>query len=100
MKWPVTKVKKMESSRTVKIENKLGLHARAATKLAQLAQNFDASVTLTQADKTANADSVMALLMLASNQGKEVTISAKGNDAKQAVDEICQLISNKFDEEE
>jgi len=90
----------MEISRTVTIKNKLGLHARAATKLAQLAQQFSANVVIKQADKSANADSVMALLMLASNQGKEVTVAATGNDAQQAVDEICQLICNKFDESE
>lgn len=90
----------MEISKTVIIENKLGLHARAATKLAQLAQTFAAEVTITQAEKSANADSVMALLMLASNQGKEVTVSATGDDAEQAVESICELISNKFDEAE
>ena len=90
----------MEIKQTVIIENKLGLHARAATKLAQLAQQFSANVIITQSEKTANADSVMALLMLASNQGKEVTVSATGKDAEQAVESICQLISNKFDESE
>lgn len=90
----------MEISRTVTIENKLGLHARAATKLAQMAQNFSATVTIKQADKQANADSVMALLMLASNQGKDVTVIAQGEDAEVAVNAICELISNKFDEAE
>jgi len=90
----------MSVSRTVTIENKLGLHARAATKLAQLAQTFDAVITIKQSDKSANADSVMALLMLASNQGKDVTVEADGSDAEQAVDAICGLISNKFDEAE
>jgi phosphocarrier protein NPr len=90
----------MSISRTVTIVNKLGLHARAATKLAQLAQQFEASVTIQQADKKANADSVMALLMLASNQGKEVTVTADGKDEESAVSAICDLISNKFDENE
>lgn len=90
----------MEISRTVTIENKLGLHARAATKLAQLAQSFSATVTIQQAEKKANADSVMALLMLASNQGKDVTVTATGDDAEVAVNAICELISNKFDEDE
>ena len=100
MKWTGTQVMPMQISKTVIIENKLGLHARAATKLAQLAQTFTAEVTITQAEKSANADSVMALLMLASNQGKEVTISAQGDDAQAAVDAISELISNKFDEAE
>lgn len=90
----------MNANKTVTIENKLGLHARAATKLALLSQKFDAVVTISQGDKSANADSVMALLMLASNQGKEVTVSAEGQDAQSAVDAICELISNKFDETE
>jgi len=90
----------MKISQVVTIENKLGLHARAATKLAQLSQQFKADVFIKQGDKEANADSVMALLMLASNQGKQVTVEAQGDDAEQAIKAICELISNKFDEEE
>lgn len=90
----------MTLSRTVTIQNKLGLHARAATKLAQLSQKFDADVEIHQGEKKANADSVMALLMLASNQGKQVTVEASGQQAEEALDAICQLISNKFDESE
>ncbi|MCH1413791.1 MAG: HPr family phosphocarrier protein [Glaciecola sp.] len=90
----------MTVSRTVTIQNKLGLHARAATKLAQLAQNFDANVQILQGDKVANADSVMALLMLASNQGKQVTIDSTGPQEQEALDAIAELISNKFDESE
>ncbi len=90
----------MPLSRTVTIENKLGLHARAATKLVQLAQKFDAEVAIEQGEKTANAESVMALLMLASNQGKEIKVTASGPEAEQAIDAVCELISNKFDESE
>lgn len=90
----------MKISQVVTIENKLGLHARAATKLAQLSQQFKADVFIKQGDKEANADSVMALLMLASNQGKQVTVEAQGDDAEQAIKAICELISNKFDEAE
>jgi phosphocarrier protein NPr len=90
----------MKISQVVTIENKLGLHARAATKLAQLSQQFKADVFIKQGDKEANADSVMALLMLASNQGKQVSVEAQGDDAEQAIKAICELISNKFDEAE
>ena len=90
----------MTVSKKVTIENKLGLHARAATKLAQLSQQFDAEVEIHQGDKIANADSVMALLMLASNQGKEVLIKASGAQKEDALNAICELISNKFDESE
>lgn len=87
-------------SRTITIQNKLGLHARAATKMAQLALQFKAKVQVQQGEKSASADSVMALLMLASNQGKEVTITADGEDENQALNAICELISNRFDESE
>lgn len=90
----------MSLSRTVTIVNKLGLHARAATKLAQLSQQFAATITIHQGDKQADADSVMALLMLASNQGKQILVEANGNDAQTALDAVCLLIGNKFDEDE
>jgi phosphocarrier protein NPr len=84
----------------VTICNKLGLHARAATKLAQLSQKFSAKITLELAGKQADASSIMALMLLAGGQGKIVNITAQGEDAKLALTEICQLISDKFDEAE
>ncbi|RHW76892.1 HPr family phosphocarrier protein [Colwellia sp. RSH04] len=87
-------------SQEVMICNKLGLHARAATKLAQLSQKFDAKVSLELEGKHADAGSIMALMLLAGAQGKTVNIKAEGEDAQQALSEICQLISDKFDESE
>ncbi len=84
----------------VTICNKLGLHARAATKLAQLSQKFTAKITLELAGKEADASSIMALMLLAGGQGKMVNNTAQGEDAKLALAEICQLISDKFDEAE
>ena len=84
----------------VTICNKLGLHARAATKLAQLCQKFSAKITLELEGKEADANSIMALMLLAGGQGKIVTITAQGEDAQIALPEICQLISDKFDEAE
>jgi phosphocarrier protein NPr len=87
-------------SQQVTICNKLGLHARAATKLAQLSQNFAAKITLELSGKQADASSIMALMLLAGGQGKTVNIIAEGEDAEQALVEICKLISDKFDESE
>jgi phosphocarrier protein NPr len=87
-------------SKQVTICNKLGLHARAATKLAQLSQKFTATITLELAEKQADASSIMALMLLAGGQGKVVNIVAQGDDAELALMEICQLISDKFDEVE
>ncbi|MEY8212898.1 MAG: HPr family phosphocarrier protein [Colwellia sp.] len=87
-------------SQQVTICNKLGLHARAATKLAQLSQKFSAKITLELTGKEADASSIMALMLLAGGQGKIVNITAQGEDAQLALTEICQLISDKFDETE
>ncbi|GAA6172413.1 HPr family phosphocarrier protein [Colwellia sp. KU-HH00111] len=82
------------------IVNKLGLHARAATKLAQLCQQFSAKITLTLEDKQADAASIMAIMLLAGGQGKVVKVTATGPDANAALQAISQLISDKFDEDE
>jgi len=82
------------------IVNKLGLHARAATQLVQLANQFDASITLIQGDKSADANSVLGLMMLESHQGEQVDVISDGPDAEQAMDAIEALIAGKFNEEE
>ncbi|MBU2870286.1 HPr family phosphocarrier protein [Colwellia sp. E2M01] len=87
-------------SRQVTICNKLGLHARAATKLAQLSQKFSAKITVELDGKKADAGSIMTLMLLAGGQGKVVNITAEGEDAQMALTEICKLISDKFDEAE
>ncbi|WP_068715218.1 HPr family phosphocarrier protein [Vibrio tritonius] len=88
-------------SRTVLIQNKLGLHARAAVKLVELAQAYDAVLTIQGQDgKEATADTVIGLLMLESAQGQNITISAEGSQAEQALEAACHLIEDKFDEDE
>lgn len=84
--------------RQIMICNKLGLHARAATKLAILASEFDASITLIQGEKQASAASVLGLLMLETGMGKTITVIAEGPDAAPALAAICALIDAKFDE--
>lgn len=87
-------------SKSLIITNKLGLHARAATKLAQLSQKFKADVTIELDDNQADASSIMGLMLLAGGQGKTVTIHTQGEDAQKALDDVCQLFSDKFDEDE
>lgn len=84
----------------VTIINKLGLHARAAGKLAQLSQQFSSTVTVELDGKQADANSIMALMLLAGGQGKIVKVIATGDDAQAALESICQLINQRFDEEE
>lgn len=90
----------MRLEKNLTIVNKLGLHARAATQLVQLAQQFKANITLIQGDKTASAASVLGLMMLESYQGKEVTVVSEGDDAEAALAAIEELITAKFHEKE
>ncbi len=87
-------------TKTVTIENKLGLHARAATQLVQLANNFKASVTLLKGDKEANANSVLGLMMLESHKGEQVNVVGEGEDAEAAVNAVAALIAERFNEDE
>ncbi|KXF80042.1 HPr family phosphocarrier protein [Enterovibrio coralii] len=86
-------------SKEVLIRNRLGLHARAAIKLVELAQSFDAEVTVSKGDQTVTADSVMAILLLDSSQGEQIMVSANGTQAEQALDAVTSLIEAGFDEE-
>ncbi|WP_194756236.1 HPr family phosphocarrier protein [Aliidiomarina indica] len=89
-----------QHSRQLLIQNKLGLHARAATKLARLANEFDARICIRQGEREVDASSVMGLMLLASQQGKTIEVSAEGEDAEAALDAIEKLIQDRFDEEE
>ena len=90
----------MRCEDTFLIKNKLGLHARAATVLAQLAVQFDAKTTLHQDDKEAAGDSVLALMLLESSKGKEVKVVCEGPDSEQALHAVGQLIAQRFNEQE
>ncbi|WP_086981491.1 HPr family phosphocarrier protein [Vibrio aphrogenes] len=85
---------------TVLIQNRLGLHARAAIKLVELAQSFDAIVTIKSDGREVTADSVMGILLLDSAQGQYIDIIAEGSQAEAALTAICALVEQKFDEAE
>ncbi|BBN80295.1 phosphocarrier protein NPr [Pseudoalteromonas sp. A25] len=90
----------MRCEDTFLIQNKCGLHARAASVLAQLAVKFDAQITLYQDEKSAAGNSVLALLLLESSQGKEVKVVCDGPDAQGALQAVGELIAQKFYEQE
>ena len=85
---------------TFEVKNKLGLHARAATKLVQLATRFPCEIVISRAGQAANAKSVMGVLLLCGSKGTELDIEATGERAEQAVDEIGRLIDGRFGEDE
>ena len=91
----------MSSSRgTFEVRNKLGLHARAATKLVQLASKFPCEILVSRAGQAANAKSVMGVLLLCGSQGTTIEVKARGNNPASVVDAIGRLIADRFGEPE
>ena len=84
----------------VEIVNKLGLHARAAAKLTQLASGFQCEIWLSRNGRRVNAKSIMGVMMLAAAKGSKVAIETSGADEEQAMQAIAQLIADKFGESE
>lgn len=81
-----------------KIVNDLGLHARAATKLVQLASKYRSSVELSHDGQAANGKSVMGVLLLCGSKGTTVEVTATGEDAAECVRAIGDLIAGRFGE--
>ena len=85
---------------TIKISNKLGLHARASAKLSKLAGSFRSEVALARNGRRVNAKSIMGVMMLAAGLGAEVEVETEGDDADAAMAALCTLIDDKFGEGE
>jgi phosphocarrier protein HPr len=85
-------------TKTLTIINRLGLHARASSKLVSLASSFNSEVTISKDNKPANLKSIMGVMMLAASKGSQVTITVLGNDEHEAMAALENLIENKFDE--
>lgn len=82
------------------IVNKLGLHARAAAKLVNLASGFESDITIKRGQQEVNAKSIMGVMMLAASRGVVIEVCADGEDADQALAEITWLVQSRFGEAE
>ena len=80
------------------IINKLGLHARAAAKLTQLAAKYHCDVSLGRNGRKVNAKSIMGVMMLAAGKGSRVTLETDGPDEEEAMNAIVALIGDYFGE--
>lgn len=85
--------------RTVRIVNKQGLHARPSTLVVRTASKFKASLVITIRGESANARSIMEVMMLASPTGTEVLLEATGEDAAACVDAVAAVFDAGFGEE-
>jgi phosphocarrier protein len=87
-------------ARDVTIVNKKGLHARASAKFVQMAEQFDACITVTRNNETVGGTSIMGLMMLAAAPGCSIRIETSGKQATEALEALCGLVEGKFGEEE
>jgi phosphocarrier protein len=86
--------------REVTIVNKLGLHARAASRLVNCASTHAAEIWLRRGDREVNGKSIMGVLTLAAGKGTVLSIRAEGEDELAAMDGLEALITQRFGESE
>ncbi|HSJ98873.1 MAG TPA: HPr family phosphocarrier protein [Myxococcota bacterium] len=86
--------------RSVRIVNKLGLHARASAKLTQTTARFASAVWISKGERRVNAKSIMGVMMLAAGKGSTVVVETDGADEATAMDAIEQLFAERFGEPE
>ena len=84
----------------IEIINKLGLHARASSKLTQTASQFSSDIWIEKNGRKVNAKSIMGVMMLAAAQGSNITLEANGTDETTAMAALQALINDYFGEGE
>ena len=101
-----------ELSAVLQLQNKKGLHARAAAKFVKAVEKYTAAVKVTKIKSsthlteeasdyaTVGGTSILGLMMLAAECGSSIEVVASGDDAQHVLDELTVLINSKFDEEE
>jgi len=87
-------------SENITIINKLGLHARAASKLVSKASGFQSDVFIDKQGNRVNAKSIMGVMMLAAGKGTKVILEVDGSDEEDCMKAMVHLINNRFGEAE
>ncbi|MEM7465252.1 MAG: HPr family phosphocarrier protein [Pseudomonadota bacterium] len=85
-------------SKQIEVINALGLHARAAAKLVQLAAGYASQITLIKDSKEANAKSIMKVMMLAASRGSILTVEIDGEDEQDAMNAVIAMFEDGFGE--
>jgi len=86
-------------SQKVVISNKLGIHARPATKLVRLASRGNSKVFITKDDQRVNAQSILGVMLLQAEHGSTILIEVDGEDEIIMLKKLVNLISSGFEEE-
>jgi phosphocarrier protein len=85
------------AKKEVTIENEAGMHLRPAASFVQAANKHkDCEVLVASGNQRVNGKSIMGLVMLAASKGTRLTIECNGNDAEEALEDLCNLVSNRF----
>ena len=87
-------------NKTVKIINKLGLHARAAAKFVKCTSGHVSMIQVSKGTQHVNGKSIMGVMMLAASQGTELDLTIEGEDEKQLASAIEELLETRFGEDE
>lgn len=85
-------------SKTVKVQNSMGIHARPAAQIVKIASKFKSDVYLSRNGREVNGKSIMGVMMLAAEMGSELLLKIHGDDQEQAMAALIELFNNKFDE--
>ena len=86
-------------SRSVRVSNRLGLHARAAARFVHLASRFQSHIEVSRGSQTMDGKSIMGILLLAAATGTVLTVSADGDDEQAAVNALCAFVETGFGED-
>jgi phosphocarrier protein len=85
-------------SKTVRIYNHLGIHARPAALIVKEAAQYSADIYFSKGEtQRINGKSIMGVMMLAAEEGSEVLVEAQGEDAAAAVENLAQLFESNFE---
>ena len=82
----------------IQIINKLGLHARASTRLTQTASQFPCEIWIERNNRRVNAKSIMGVMMLAASNGSTITLETDGKQEQEAMTALVDLINSRFGE--
>jgi phosphotransferase system HPr (HPr) family protein len=84
----------------VQVSNRLGLHARAAARFVHLANRFSSRITVVKDGTRVDGKSILGLLTLAAARGTRLRLSADGDDEREAVEKLADLVRSRFGEED
>ncbi len=89
-----------EETAELLIQNLKGLHARAAAAFVKTASNFDSEILVAKDGQSVDGCSILGLMMLSASKGSTIKVTAKGDDAKNAIDALSTLVNSLFGEEQ